>query len=83
MLAVLLMVVMFTVVNATPGRSLQLWYAFLLLSYMAGPSVIGAWVTLVATGLVRRGTDWIERLGVSLGIGWIALTVAALYSFKR
>jgi hypothetical protein len=83
MLAVLLMLAMFAVVNITPGRSLEFWYAFLLLSYLAGPSVIGAWATLAATGLGRREADWIERLGVSLGIGWIALTVAALYSFRR
>jgi hypothetical protein len=83
MLAVLLMLAMFAVVNAVPGRLLEFWYAFLLLSYLAGPSVIGAWATLAATGLIRRGAGWIERLGIGLGISWIALTVAALYSFRR
>jgi hypothetical protein len=83
MLAVLLILAMFAGVNGTPGRSLEFWYTFLLLSYLAGPSVIGAWATLASTGLIWRGAGWIERLGIGLGIGWIALTVAALYSFKR
>ena len=73
----------YVVVNAIPGRVLEFWYAMLLLSYLTGPAVAGAWVTMGISGRWRAPRDWIEALGLAIGVCWVALTLLALYSLRR
>jgi hypothetical protein len=73
----------YVLVNATPGRSMDFWYAMVLLSYLAGPAVAGAWITLALHGRWRSSTSWVDGLGVAVGVCWITLTILALYSLRR
>jgi hypothetical protein len=78
-----MMSVAYAVVNAVPGRVLEFWYAMLLLSYLIGPAVAGAWVVLALSGRLRAPRDWVEGLGSLIGACWVALTLLALYSLRR
>lgn len=73
----------YVVVNAIPGRILAFWYAILVLTYLIGPAVAGAWFTLGVSGRLQAPRDWIEGLGAAIGGCWIVLTLLALYSLRR
>lgn len=81
--AIALMVAAYVVVNAVPGRVLEFWYAMLLLTYLAGPAVLGVWFTRGVAGRLRAPREWIERLGVAIGACWVVLTLGSLYSLRR
>jgi hypothetical protein len=78
-----MLAVAYLVVNAIPGRVLESWYAMILLAYLPGPAVAGTWLTMAISGRCRAPRDWIEGLGLVIGVCWIALTLLALYSLRR
>ncbi|WZO99015.1 hypothetical protein EP7_000607 [Isosphaeraceae bacterium EP7] len=52
------------------------FYLFITFANIVPFAIGGAWSTLVLGGSSRRGRNWIDRLGMVIGIAWIVRTVA-------
>lgn len=54
-----------------PGPPGKLATVFLLTAPALGVAVMACWLTLLLTRRWRRAADWIDRLGLLLGVFWI------------
>jgi len=63
------------------GWSGSIEYFSMTVTDFAGPAVAGAWLTLLLLGAWRAERGPVDRLGRTLGIGWIAMTSLKLTGF--
>jgi hypothetical protein len=59
---------------------IESWYVPTVLGQLIDPAAISvgvAWMTLLLTGVWRRGRQWADNLGISIGLLWIILDVLA------
>ncbi|HWE35702.1 MAG TPA: hypothetical protein VG406_03955 [Isosphaeraceae bacterium] len=56
------------------GLASPWWVASLReLAALGGLAVLTSWFVLAVAGRRRRARDWIDRLGLAAGLGWVAL----------